>query len=88
MNDSQKSEFLPKFLSSEAYEVVERVSRCSYDSVLRILHDRYGHPAAVAAACIESLTKGPKLQNNDYTGYLISLSNYRLPQKNFLGIMN
>ena len=42
----------------------------SYDSVLRILHERYGQPAAVAAACIESLTKGPKLHNNDYTGLL------------------
>ena len=70
MKDSQKLEFLPKFLSGKAYEVVERVSRCSYDSVLRILHERYGQPAAVAAACIESLTKGRKLQNNDYTGLL------------------
>ena len=70
LNDSQKLEFLPKFLSGEAYEVVARVSGCSYDSVLRILHERYGQPAAVAAACIESLTKGPKLKNNDYTGLL------------------
>ena len=70
MKDSQKLEFLPKFLSGKAYEVVERVSGCSYDSVLRILHERCGQPAAVAAACIESLTKGPKLQNNDYTGLL------------------
>jgi len=68
LKDSQKLEFLPKFLSGEAYEVVERVSGCSYDSVLRILQKRYGQPAA--AACIESLTKGPKLQNNDYTGLL------------------
>ena len=70
LNDNQKLEFLPKFLSGEAYEVVERVSGCSYHSVLRILHQRYGQPAAVAAACIESLTKTPKLQNNDYTGLL------------------
>ena len=70
LNDSQKIEFLPKFLSSEAYVVVERVSGCSYDSVLRILHERYGRPVAVTAACIQSLTKGPKLQNNDYTGLL------------------
>ena len=70
MNDSQKLEFLPKFLSSEAYEVVERVSGCSYDSVLRILHERCGQPAAVAAPSIESLTKEPKLQNNDYNGLL------------------
>ena len=58
-------------MSGEPYEVVERVSGCSHDSVLRIiLHERYGQPAAVAAAFIESLTKGPKLQNNDYTGLL------------------
>ena len=36
----------------------------------KILHERYCQPAAVAAACIESLTKGPKLRNNDYTGLL------------------
>ena len=68
MNDSQKLEFLPKFLSGKAYEVLERVSGCSYDSILRILHKHYGQGAAVAAACIESLTKGPKLQNNGCTG--------------------
>ena len=62
MNDSQKLEFLPKFLCGEAYEVVERVSGCSYDSVLRILHERYGPPAAVAvaAACIERSRKFDK----------------------------
>ena len=56
LNDSQKLEFLPKFLSGKAYEVLERVSGCSYDSVLRILHECYGQPVDVAAACIESLT--------------------------------
>ena len=70
MNDSQKLEFLPKFLSGKAFEVLERVSGCSYDSVLRILHECYGQPVDDAAACIESLTKGPKLQNKDYTGLL------------------
>ena len=83
------TEFLPTFLSGVAYEVVERVSGFSYDSVLRILHERCGQPAAVAAACIESLAKVPKLQNNDYIlVYLISLSNSRLPQRNSPGIMN
>ena len=70
MNDSQKLEFLHKFWFGKGYEVVERVSGFSYNSVLRILHERYGQPAAVTAVCIESLTKGPKLQNNDYTGLL------------------
>ena len=68
MNDSQKLDFPPKLLSGKAYEVLKRVSGCSYDSFLRILQERYGQPAAVAAACIESVTEGPNLQNNDYTG--------------------
>ena len=85
LNDSEKLEFLRKFLSGEAYEVVERVSGCSYDSVLRILHERYGQPAAVAAACIESLTKGPKLQNNDYTGLLNFAEQLEAASKKFSG---
>ena len=68
LTDSQKLEFLPKYLAGEAYEVVERVSGCSYDAVLDILHARYGQPATVAAGCIENLTKGQKLSNNDYIG--------------------
>ena len=70
LNDSQKLEFLPTFLSGKAYKVLERVSGCSYDSVLRMLHERYGQPAAVPATWRESLTKGPKLHNNDFTGLL------------------
>ena len=68
LTDSQKLEFLPKYLAGEAYEVVERISGCSYDAVLDILHARYGQPATVAAGCIENLTKGQKLSNNDYIG--------------------
>lgn len=62
LNDSRKLEFLPKFLYGDPYEVIERVSECSYNSVLNTLHERYGQSAAVANACVESLTKGPKLQ--------------------------
>ena len=70
LNDSQKWEFLPTFLSGKAYEVLQRVSGCSYDSVLRMLHERYGQPVAVAVTWREGLTKGLKLQNNDFTGLL------------------
>ena len=88
MNDSQKLECLPKFLSCKAYEVLERVAGCSYDSVLRILHERYGQPAAVAAACIESWQRGRSCRIMTILVYLISLSNSRLPQRNLPGIMN
>ena len=68
LNDSQKLEFLPKFLTGEAYELIERVAGCSDDAVLNILHDRYGQPTTVATACIENLTNGQRLANNDFTG--------------------
>ena len=52
---------------SEAYEVIGRVAICSYDAVLNILHDRYCQPAAVTTACIENLTNGQRLANNEFT---------------------
>ena len=67
-SDSQKLEFLPKFVTVEVYKVIERVAGCSYEAIMEILHERYRNPAAVAATCIESLTNGPKLFNSDYTG--------------------
>ena len=48
--------------------MVERSERCSYDDIVAILEERYGQPAAVAAACIEMLTTGPKLGNRDFKG--------------------
>ena len=68
LTDSQKIDFLPKFVSGEAYEVVERASGCSYKDVVVVLEERYGHPAAVAAACMEKLITGPKLAANDVKG--------------------
>ena len=68
LSDSQKLEFLPKFVTGEVYEVLARVAGCSYEAIMEILHERYVNPAAVAAACIENLTNGAKLSNSDYTG--------------------
>jgi hypothetical protein len=68
LNDSRKVEFLPKFVSGEAFETVKRVAGCSYPDIMVILQDRYGQPSTVAASCIESLTSGPKLTNGDYKG--------------------
>ncbi|KAK3713404.1 hypothetical protein QZH41_006393, partial [Actinostola sp. cb2023] len=68
LTDSQKVEFLPKFVSGEAYEVIERASGCSYKDIVNILENRYGHPAAVANACIEKLFTRPKLAAGDNKG--------------------
>ena len=53
LSDAQKIEFLPKFVTGEAYDVVERSARCSYEDIVANLEDRYGQPATVATACIE-----------------------------------
>ena len=53
LSDAQKIEFLPKFVTGEAYNVVERSSGCSYEDIDANLEDRYGKPATVAVACIE-----------------------------------
>ena len=53
ISDAQKIEFIPKFLTGEAYDVVERSARCSYEDIVANLEDRYGQPATVATACIE-----------------------------------
>ena len=42
------------------------VAGCSYEAIMEILHERYGNPAAVSAACIENLTNSPKMPNSDY----------------------
>ncbi|KAL9978795.1 hypothetical protein ACROYT_G016358 [Oculina patagonica] len=70
LSATQKIEFLPKFVSGEAYEVVERSAGCAYKDIVANLEDRYDQPTTVAAACIEKLTVGPKLGNRDFNGLL------------------
>ena len=41
LSDAQKIEFLPKFVSGEAYDVVARSAGCSYEDIVANLEDRY-----------------------------------------------
>ena len=84
LSDSQKLKFLPKFVIGEVYEVIERVAGCSYEAIMEILHERYGNPAAVAAACIGSLTNGPKITLDCET----LPNNWRQPQRNSAAAMS
>ena len=68
LSAAQKVEFLSKFVTGEAYDVVARSAGCSYEDIVATLKDCYGQPATVAAACIEKLTVGPKLGNRDLKG--------------------
>ena len=67
LNDNQKLEFLPKFVTGEVYPLNERVAGWSCEAIKNIVLERYGDPAAFAAAFIENSTIGPKLSNRDYT---------------------
>ena len=68
LTDAQQIEFLPKFVTGEAYDVVARSAGCPYEDIVANLEDRYGQPATVTAACIQELTVGPKLGNRDFKG--------------------
>ena len=70
LTDAQRVEYLPKFLSGDALEVVKRNRGCSYDDLLSILESRYGQPIQVSQACIEDLISGPKLSYGDNVGLL------------------
>lgn len=42
LSDAQRIEFSPKFVTGEAYEVVQRSAGCSYNDIVAILEKRYG----------------------------------------------
>ena len=88
LSDVQKIEFLPKFVTGEAYDVVTRSAGCSYEDIVAHLEDGYGQPAAVAAACIQELTVGPKLGNRDLRVYVTLQDNSSVPPRDYRGTMN
>ena len=50
----------------EVYKVIER----SQDALMKQLWRSYNrNPSALSVACIENLTNGPKLSNNDNTEF-------------------
>ena len=71
--NSDVADFVPaqnicqKFVTGEVYALNERVAGWSCEAIMEIELERYGDPAAFAAACIENSTIGPKLSNRDYT---------------------
>ena len=43
LSDAQKIEFLPEFVTAEAYNVVARSAGCSYEDIVADLEDRYAN---------------------------------------------
>ena len=60
---------LPKFLTGEALEVVNRNRGCSYKELLKTLGERFGQAAQVTQACIEELIC-PKFESGDTVSLL------------------
>ena len=88
LSDAKKIEFLPKFVTGEAYDVVSRSAGCSYEDIVANLEDRYGQPATVAAACIQELTVGPRLGNREFKVYVTLQNNSSVPPRDYRGTMN
>ena len=70
LSDAQRVEYLPKFLTGEALEVVRRNRGCSFKVLMETLEQRYGQTIQIAQACIEDLVSGPKIAPGDSTGLL------------------
>ena len=62
--------YLPKFLTGDALEVVNRNRGCSYEELLKTLEERFGQAVQVTQACIEELVAGPKLDSGDNVSLL------------------
>ena len=88
LTDVQQIEFLPKFVTGEACDVVARSAGCPYKDILASLEDRYGQPATVTAACIQELTVGPKLGNRDFKGLRNFAEQLQCAIKRLQGTMN
>ena len=70
LTDAQRVMYLPKFLTGEAIEVVNRNRGCSYEEILKTLEDRFGQAVQVTQAWIEELVGGPKFESGDNVSLL------------------
>ncbi|KAL9979138.1 hypothetical protein ACROYT_G016753 [Oculina patagonica] len=67
LTDAQRVEYLPKFVTGEALEVVKRNRGCSFIDIMKTLEERFGQTIRVTQARIEDLESGPKLTYGDNT---------------------
>lgn len=70
LTDAQRVEYLPKFLTGEAREVIQRNRGCSYYDLMRTFEEHFGRPVQESQACIEGLVSGPKLVPGDNVSLL------------------
>ena len=56
LTDAQRVEYLPKFETGEALEVVKRNRGCSFRDIMKTLEERFGQAMRVTQECVEDLT--------------------------------
>ena len=72
LTDAQRVEYLPKFVTGEALEVVKRNRGCSFNNIMKTLEERFGQTIRITQACIEDLVAGPRLSYGDNIGLMNS----------------
>ena len=70
LTDAQRVEYLPKFVTGEALEVVKRNRGCSFNDIMKTLEERFGQTIRVTQACIEDLVAGTRLTYGDNIGLM------------------
>ena len=70
LTDAQRVEYLPKFVTGEALEVVKRNRGCSFNDIMKTLEEHFGQTITVTQACIEDLVAGPRLTYGDCIGLM------------------
>ena len=68
LTDAQSIEYLLKFVTGEALEVVKRNRGCSFNDIMKTLEERFGQTIRITQASIEDLVSGSKLTYGDNSG--------------------
>ena len=70
LTGAQRVEYLPKFVTGEALDVVKRNRGSSFKDIMKTLEERFGRTIRITQACIEDLVSGPKLTYGDNIGLM------------------
>lgn len=70
LTDAQCVEYLPKFVTKEALEVVKQNRGSPFNNIMKTLEECFGKKIRVTQACIEDLVSSPRLTYGDNTGLM------------------
>ena len=70
LTDAQSVEYVPKFVSGEALEVVKRNRGCSFKDIMKTFEERFVETIRATQACTEDIVAGPKLTYGNNIGLM------------------